>query len=115
MSKKKKKTNDPQWLEEFNQMADEQLGHGSACEQVHPIVEQWLDKLLQGEPPASRPSVEQAMMCLATEVIATLPAEVMEIIAEVMDEDEFYVWIEQVLLIGRAFEMSLRNGELDDL
>jgi hypothetical protein len=115
MSKKKKKINDPQWLDEFNQLADEQLGHGSACEQVHPIVERWFDNLLEGDPPTSRPSVEQAMMCLATEVLSTLPQEVLDTIGEVMDEDEFYVWIEQVLLIGRSFEMSLRNGELDDL
>jgi hypothetical protein len=117
MAKKKKKTqvNDPQWLEEFQQLADEQLGHGSSCEQVHPIVERWFDKLLEGDPPTSRPSVEQAMACLTTEVMNTLPEEVVETISEVMDEEEFYVWIEQVLLIGRSFEMSLRDGELDDL
>ncbi len=115
MGKKKKKTQDPQWLEEFQHLADEQLGHGSSCEQVHPIVERWFDKLLEGDPPTSRPSVEQAMACLTTEVMSTLPEEVVETISEVMDEEEFYVWIEQVLLIGRAFEMSLRDGELDDL
>ncbi|MFN8374202.1 MAG: hypothetical protein U0694_15155 [Anaerolineae bacterium] len=117
MPKRKKKTqpNDPHWLEEFQQMADEQLGHGSSCDQVHPIVERWFDNLLEGEPPTSRPSVEQAMACLTTEVAGTLPEDVIEAITGVMDEDEFYVWIEQVLLIGRSFEKSLTNGDLDDL
>ncbi|NWF70596.1 MAG: hypothetical protein HXY40_16025 [Chloroflexi bacterium] len=117
MAKKKRKAeqNDPQWLDEFQKMADEQLGDGSACQQIHPIVERWFEDLLEGEPPRSRPSVEQAMACLTTEVITTLPEEVQEAIAEVVDEEEFYAWVEQVLLIGRAFEMSLRSGQLDDL
>jgi hypothetical protein len=106
---------DPKWLDEFEDLANEELGEGSACEQVHPIVERWFTKLLDGEPPTSKPSVEQAMVCLTTEVLNTLPEETSNAILEVMDEEDFAEWVEMVLLIGRAFEQSLRSGELDDL
>jgi hypothetical protein len=34
---------------------------------------------------------------------------------ERVDEDEVALWIEQILLVGRAFEIALRRGDLDDL
>jgi hypothetical protein len=113
--KKKKPQNDPKWLEEFQELANQQLGEGSSCEQVHPVVERWLTKLFESEPPTSRPSVEQAMACLTTEMLNLLPEEVLDTVLETMDEDELIIWVETVLLIGRAFETSLNNGELDDL
>ena len=36
-------------------------------------------------------------------------------LVELMDEDELVGWIEYVLMVGRAFEISLRKGEFDDL
>ena len=33
----------------------------------------------------------------------------------VEEEDEFMNWLESIVLVGRAFERSLANGELDDL
>ncbi len=107
--------NDPRWLDEFEDLANRQLEDGSSCEQVHPVVERWFHDLMEGEPPVSRPSIEQAMACLSTEVLYSAPDDLVDSLLEHMDEEELAVWIEQVLLIGRAFEISLRNGDLDDL
>lgn len=107
--------NDPGWLDEFEELANDQLDDGSSCEQVHPIVEEWFQKLIQGDPPASRDSVMQAMACLATEILNNSPEYLVEPIVDEVGEDELAVWIEQILLIGRAFEIALRKGELDDL
>ncbi len=105
----------PDWLTPFEDMADQQLGHGSSCEQVHPIVERWFAKLMEGNPPAARDSVTQATSCLATEVMFSSPDYLIESMLEHASEDEVAMWIEQILLVGRAFEISLRNGDLDDL
>ena len=47
-------TDDPNWLDEFQELANRKLGSGSSCEQVHPVVERWYNALLEREPPASR-------------------------------------------------------------
>ncbi|MBZ0280048.1 MAG: hypothetical protein K8L97_04860 [Anaerolineae bacterium] len=107
--------NDPKWLDEFEDLANRQLEDGSSCEQVHPVVESWFNKILEGEPPPSRPSIMQAMACLSTEVLHSAPEELVESLMEVMDEDDLVVWVEHILLIGRAFEIGLRSGDLDDL
>ncbi|MBN1964419.1 MAG: hypothetical protein JW910_07220 [Anaerolineae bacterium] len=109
---------DPEWLEEFQLLANDQLGHGSACQQVHPIVERWLDDLLEGDPPDSRPSVWQAMACLTTEIIfddRVTPQEMMDSLLEQFSEDDVAYWLETVVLVGRAFQMALEKGDLDDL
>ncbi len=105
----------PEWLEEFEDLANEQLGHGSACAQVHPIIERWFNRLMEGAPPASRPSVQQAVSCLATEVIYSTPADLLDALFDAVDEEALAIFVEHILLVGRAFEISLRNGELDDL
>ncbi len=105
----------PEWLEEFEELANRKLGHGSSCEQIHPIVARWFAKLMEGEPPVSRDSVMQALACLSTEVLYSSPDEVLEPMMENVDEDSLVTWIEHILLVGRAFEIALRNGELDDL
>lgn len=106
---------DPNWLDEFEDLANQQLEEGSSCDQVHPIVERWFHKLMANDPPESRASVEQAMACLSTEILSGLPDSVIEPLLEHMTEDEMALWIQHILLIGRAFESSLANGELDDL
>ena len=106
---------DPQWLDEFEDLANRQLDDGSSCDQVHPIVESWFDKTMQEEPPITRPSVAQAMACLSTEVINNSPDGLVDSLLQHMDEDELTAWIEHVLLVGRAFEISLREGDFDDL
>ncbi len=107
---------DPEWLEEFQTLADQQLGEGSACAQIHPIIEQWLEELLEGDPPHSRESVWQAMACLTTEVFYKVtPDNILDVMQEHFDEEEVSTWLESVLLIGRAFQMALDSGRLDDL
>lgn len=109
-------TQDPEWLEEFQLLADEQLGEGSACDQVHPIVEQWLAELLENDPPASRDAVLQAMACLTSEIIFKVtPDNILDILQEHLEEEEVSTWLESVVLIGRAFQMALDSGRLDDL
>lgn len=105
----------PEWLRAIEDLANSQLGEGSSCEQVHPIVARWFDKLMDSDPPASRDSVMQAVSCLATEVLYSSPDDVTNSLLEQVEEDDVALWIEQILLIGRAFEIALRNGELDDL
>ncbi len=105
----------PEWLNEFEELANQQLEDGSSCEQVHPIIAQWYENLLQSAPPDSRDSVLQAMSCLTTEIMADIPDDVFTIMLKHVDEDELAGWIEYVLMVGRAFEISLRKGDLDDL
>ena len=38
-----------------------------------------------------------------------------EALEQALDEEDGILWVEQILLIGRAFECALRKGELDDL
>lgn len=102
----------PNWLDEFEELANKQLGDGSSCRQVHPIIEAWYTQLMEGEPPESRASVLQAIACLSTEIILDMPEELN------MDEDdtqELSYWIQEILMIGRAFQLALESGELDDL
>jgi hypothetical protein len=109
---------DPEWLEQFQDLANRELGEldeSASCEQVHPVVERWFEKLMQAEPPTSRDSIIQAMACLSTEILNQLPDELFEQVAAVIGEDEMAGWVEYVLMVGRAFEISLRKGEFDDL
>jgi hypothetical protein len=115
MSDQSSSPSDPRWLDEFEDLANQELEDGSSCEQVHPVVEKWFTKLMDGEPPESRPSVMQAMACLSTEVLNNLPDEMVDGLLDYMEEDDLALWVEHILLIGRAFEISLRSGDLDDL
>jgi len=115
MSDQSSSHDDPQWLDEFEELANRQLDDGSSCDQIHPIVERWFDKTMQGEPPPSRPSVAQAMACLSTEILNNSPDGLVDNLLQHMDEDELTTWVEHVLLIGRAFEISLFRGDFDDL
>lgn len=106
----------PDWLEEFETLANERLGNGSACHQVHPIVARWYTDVLRREPPASRDSVLQAMNCLSTEIITNMPDELFEaLFDEAVDYDDIALWVQDVLMLGRAFQLALDNGDLDDL
>lgn len=105
----------PAWLDPFERLANEQLGQGSSCAQVHPIVERWFRALMAGEPPDDRESIAQATACLATEVFNSLPDELIQPLLAEVDADDVVQWIEQILLVGRAFEAALRSGKLDDL
>jgi hypothetical protein len=107
--------NEPEWLDEFRELADRELGVGSSCEQVHPIVQRWYQSLLESEPPPARDSVLQAMACLSSEILADAPPDLFEGRAEQFDDDQVAGWVEYILMVGRAFERSLQSGELDDL
>jgi hypothetical protein len=37
------------------------------------------------------------------------------VLSEAVDEDEVALWLQEILMIGRAFERALQNGRLDDL
>ncbi len=115
MSDQSSSHDDPNWLDEFEDLANQQLEDGSSCEQIHPIVEHWFDELMQNDTLDSRPSVIQALACLSTEVLYNSPDEMIESLLHTMDEDELLIWIEHILLVGRAFESALRSGDLDDL
>jgi hypothetical protein len=109
----------PEWLDEIEALANDQLGEiedGSACKQIHPIVEHWYEDLMEGDPPESRDSVMQAIACLSTEILLDMPEEVFETLLEgEVDQLEIAFWIQEILTIGRAFQMALDKGELDDL
>ncbi len=115
MSDRPTPNDSPDWLNAYEELANDQLEDGSSCEQVHPVVAQWFTKLMAGDPPESRDSVVQAVSCLATEVMMSSPDNLMESLLQNATEDEVAIWVEQILLIGRAFEISLHNGDLDDL
>jgi hypothetical protein len=107
--------NDPDWLDDFEELANRELADGSSCEQVHPVVERWYRRLMEQEPPPSRDSVLQAMACLSTEILYDAPDDVLEEVLKHLDEDTLAGWIEYILMVGRAFEIALKSGDLDDL
>lgn len=107
--------NDLGWLNEFEDMADRRLGNGSACEQIHPIVEHWLDEWLDSEMEPPRSSVSQALACLATEVISNTPDHILNVLMEHCDEEDISQWVQGILITGQAFQDALTNGRLDDL
>lgn len=41
--------NQPDWLEEFENLANDQLDEGSACDQIHPIIAAWYKELMGGD------------------------------------------------------------------
>ncbi len=107
---------EPSWLHDLEEYADANLETGSSCDQVHPIVQQWHDHFLECEPPSDdRDSVCQAMSCLSTEVVHTIPDTMLQAICELFNQDDLTAWVQYVLTVGRAFERGLNNGELDDL
>jgi hypothetical protein len=107
--------NEPDWLREFEELANRKLDHGSSCDQIHPLVERWFSRLMEGEPPDSRSSVAQAMACLSTEILHHTPEDILDPLLEHMSEDDLALWVEHILLVGRAFEIALKSGDLDDL
>lgn len=107
-------TQRPEWLDEFENLANEQLEAGSSCHQVHPIIEQWYASL--AEPPKSRDSVLQAMSCLSTELLTDMPDDIFEVLFDnELDYEAVVAWVQDILMIGRAFQDALSNGGLDDL
>ncbi|MCS7070268.1 MAG: hypothetical protein NZM00_02105 [Anaerolinea sp.] len=105
----------PAWLSEFEELANRELKGGSSCEQVHPQVARWYEQAHRSGPLKSRDSIQQAMACLSTEVLNTIPDDLYEHLLKVVDEDSLAAWVEYVLYIGRAFERSLERGDFDDL
>lgn len=106
---------DPNWLHEFEELANQELEDGSSCEQVHPIVQNWYENLMEQELPTARESVMQALACLTTEIMNDIPDDIFEVMTKHVGEEELAGWIETVLTIGRAFEIGLNRGDLDDL
>ncbi|NDJ75262.1 MAG: hypothetical protein GYB65_03295 [Chloroflexi bacterium] len=114
MDEKRKKQN-PEWLDEFEDLANEQLTEGSACAQVHPIIAAWYEEIMDGDPPESRDAVWQALHCLTTEVLIDMPESVTKALDEHDVEEDLANWVTELLLVGRAFQIALDNGRLDDL
>jgi hypothetical protein len=104
-----------EWLEEFQELANAVLNQGSAHDQVHPVIATWYDEIMADDPPDSRDSVWQAMHCLTTEVMNDMP----EPLADALESDDMVEvlgeWVFELLLIGRAMQIALDNGRLDDL
>ena len=109
----------PKWLEPYEELANEQLSddNGSACNQIHPIIERWYDHLMTQDPPESRDAVLQAISCLSTELINDMPESLFDAVfsENTVEFDDFALWVQEILMIGRAFQISLEKGELDDL
>lgn len=115
MADEQRPPEEPEWLDEFRDLANRELEAGSSCEQVHPIVERWYQRLMDQPPPPSRDSVLQAMSCLSTEILYSAPEGLFEELAAQVDEETLSGWVEYILMVGRALESALRSGELDDL
>jgi hypothetical protein len=113
--RKDRKDRDLNWLDEFETMAEKELHQGSACKQIHPIVEGWLEEWLDSDLPEPRSSVSQALACLATEIMSNAPDSVLNALTENCEEDEVFQWIQGILITGQAFQDALKNGRLDDL
>lgn len=110
---------DSDWMGNLDDYANDQLSDlemNTSCEQIHPIITDWYRATLEQAPPAASSAVWQAVSCLATEIIQDMQED--EELAGVIDEDAIEplaLWIEDILTLGRALEVALRSGKLDDL
>jgi hypothetical protein len=105
----------PGWLEEFEDLANNVLEEGSACNQIHPMMAAWYEAVMAGDPPESRDSIWQALQCLTTEALHDIPQAVAEVVVGEDAHEELANWVTELLLIGRAFQIALDKGQLDDL
>lgn len=103
------------WLDEFSKNAENALSEGSGCAQIHPVVEAWFERLMEGGLPEQRPSVEQALACLSTEILSITPLSIRQTLFKHCDDDELASWLQNLLAIGQAFQIGLDRGQLDDL
>jgi len=87
----------------------------SSCRQVHPIIAAWLSDWLSRTPPQARPSIQQAIACLSAEVLVVTPPGLRKLFLEQCDADEVSEWIQDLLVIGQAFQRALDRGQFDDL
>ncbi|MFZ4827333.1 MAG: hypothetical protein ACOYLB_08250 [Phototrophicaceae bacterium] len=110
---------DPDWMENIDDYANDQLSDletNSSCEQIHPIIANWYRETLEQAPPPASSAVWQAVSCLTTEIIQDMQED--EELEGVIDEETIAplaLWIEDILTLGRALEIALRSGRLDDL
>ncbi|MGV2438004.1 MAG UNVERIFIED_CONTAM: hypothetical protein LVT10_26565 [Anaerolineae bacterium] len=110
---------DPDWMETLDDYANDQLSDlemDTSCDQIHPIIANWYRETLEQAPPPASSAVWQAVACLTTEIIQGMQED--EELAGVMNEESIAplaLWIEDIITLGRAFEIALRTGRLDDL
>ena len=67
---------------------------------------------LEGEPPASRDSVIQAMSCLSTEILYDSPEDVLEAVLKHVSEDDLagFITVHPSSLLRAPDEESRRQG-----
>lgn len=110
---------DPDWMGSLDDYANDQLSDleaNTSCEQIHPIIADWYRETLEKAPPAASSAVWQALSCLATEIIQDMQEdEELEGVIDLDTIEPLSLWIEDILTLGRALEVALRNGRLDDL
>lgn len=69
----------------------------------------------EGITPEARDSVWQALQCLTTEVLNDIPLSLVEVLSSKELDEDLADWVTEILLVGRAFQMALNSGRLDDL
>lgn len=110
---------DPQWMRDLQDMAERklgELGEYSSCEQVHPVIARWYDQELAKDPPPARDAIWQAISCLASEMVLDAEGDdELKPLTKSIDEDLLYEWVEHILTVGRALQIAIDKGELDDL
>jgi hypothetical protein len=106
------------WLEEFERLADEVLSGrklSPPLEHIQPRIKAWYEATLDQDHPDERPTLSQALACLATEIMTDMPTSLFEALVDKVEDDTVADWILDILMLGRAFEKAVQNGTLDEL
>jgi len=106
------------WLEEFERLADEVLSGRKTAPQlevIQPKIKAWYEATLDQDHPDERPTLNQALACLTTEIMTDMPTSLFEALVDKVDDEDVADWILDILMLGRAFEKALQSGKLDEL
>ncbi|HLA43544.1 MAG TPA: hypothetical protein VJZ27_08925 [Aggregatilineales bacterium] len=105
------------WLEAFESLANDVLSaeEDATAAQIQILVKNWYENTQFQENPETDETIQQAMLCLTSEVMADIPERFFQVLSQTVDDEEVSRWIYSILMMGRFFEQSLQEGRLNDL
>ena len=108
---------DRDWFSEFDRFAEERLTSSTRYSDLFEYMESWYHRNLSQPIESEASPIQQALICLSTEIILSMPPDVKNLFDFRHEESEeaLMKWLCEVLNVGRNFEQALQIGDLDKL
>lgn len=108
---------DGDWFSEFNRFTEERLNGSIRYSDLFEYMESWYHQNLVNPIETETSPIQQALICLSTEIILSMPPDLKVLFDFRHEESEeaLIKWLCEVLNFGRNFEQALQIGELDKL